>query len=181
MTEIDRKESNICVRCNGEGKIECSTCHGRGGRHARRYGPTDFSYRSFKSRFEWESCTNCDGSGRQTCPECLGEGGAFALSEEPVVPNESRVEDKLKLIVEMLRSPSKYDIPNEDKAERWAYRLEQLSPGFFDEVKVIEEVRLEVDSELNDLYGAYPKPERQYLILLSTELASLRSDFKRQR
>jgi len=79
----------------------------------------------------------------------------------------------------MLRSSLQYDIPDEKKAERWARRLEELRLGFYDEVKVIEELRYEVESDFNDFYGAYPKAERQYLILLSSRLASLRDDYKR--
>lgn len=65
--QIRKRPDPPCIICEGNGKVNCSRCQGR--------GRTNFIHLAMLPKGEWPKwCKNCGGSGLMYCSRCLGTG-----------------------------------------------------------------------------------------------------------
>lgn len=65
-------EHEQCATCDGEGRVECSSCHGSGV-NLDAEGDIDE---------EKGPCPDCDGEGTPECPDCNGDGESDDLTDD---------------------------------------------------------------------------------------------------
>ena len=107
---LDRLRADFnrrCATCGGSGRVQCTSCEGRGHRRRdrdssgerRRRGDGDGKRRerdgkrrrSDDERPERVKCRHCDGSGRRTCGRCRGSGRATSVSQNDIARQRRRV------------------------------------------------------------------------------------------
>jgi hypothetical protein len=70
------KPTYDCVKCGGDGDVQCSNCDGKGGKYKTDNSTPNYSGSTSGSKTAktWENCYKCRGSGETTCPSCNGSG-----------------------------------------------------------------------------------------------------------